>query len=100
MPAADDRRQRRREAFIEAGAELIAERAFENVSLSAIVRRSGGSLQTFYEMFGSKSGLLRTMVEHYDHWPQPVQARCVEIAPAEALTEIDLGIFVPTRLGR
>lgn len=42
---------------------LFLEEGYERVSVNAIVRRSGGSLATFYDMFGNKHGLLRAVVE-------------------------------------
>ncbi|MCF8710204.1 TetR/AcrR family transcriptional regulator [Rhizorhapis sp. SPR117] len=57
MPLCDECRQYRRDAFIDAAAELISDRILEDISINDIVRRAGGSLQTLYEMFGSKAGI-------------------------------------------
>jgi len=53
----------RRQAMIDAAAEIIFEVGYERASLAAIVRRSGGSLTTLYQLFGNKDGLLEAMVE-------------------------------------
>lgn len=58
----DGRRGERRKAILDAAEELFLEQGFARVSLGAIVRRSGGSLATVYEMFGNKQGLLRAVV--------------------------------------
>ncbi|OYQ35567.1 hypothetical protein CHU95_07540 [Niveispirillum lacus] len=52
----------RRQAMIDAAAAIFFEHGFERASLSAIVRRSGGSLSTLYQLFGSKEGLFEAMV--------------------------------------
>lgn len=56
------RREDRRNAILDAAEELFLDQGFERVSLAAIVKRSGGSLATVYDMFGNKQGLLRAMV--------------------------------------
>lgn len=56
------RREDRRHAILDAAEELFLDQGFDRVSLAAIVKRSGGSLATVYEMFGNKQGLLRAMV--------------------------------------
>lgn len=53
----------RRQAMLDAATELFLENGFEHTSLSDIVSRSKGSRSTLYEQFGSKEGLLRTMIE-------------------------------------
>lgn len=58
-----DRREERRNAILDAAEHLFLEQGYERVSLAAIVKRSGGSLATVYEMFGNKQGLLRTVVD-------------------------------------
>ena len=58
-----DRRSERRRAMIAAAEALFLEQGYEATSLSAIVKRSGGSLATLYELFGNKQGLLRAIIE-------------------------------------
>jgi len=62
-PPAGDRREERRHAVLDAAEHLFLEQGYDRVSLAAIVKRSGGSLATVYEMFGNKQGLLRAMVD-------------------------------------
>lgn len=66
-----DRRLERRRAMIEAAESLFLELGYDATSLAAIVKRSGGSLATLYELFGSKQGLLRAIIELRDE-----QDRC------------------------
>jgi len=67
-PAEPDRRARRRQAMLDAARDLFLERGFDAVSLNEIVRRSGGSLSTLYELFDNKLGVLRAVVasERFD----------------------------------
>lgn len=62
-----DRREERRQAILDAAESLFLEQGFERASVSAIVAHSGGSLATVYELFGSKQGLLRAVVERNRH---------------------------------
>jgi len=59
----DAKRQDRRQAILDAAESLFIEHGFEGTSLAAIVRRSGGSLATVYELFQNKHGLLRAVIE-------------------------------------
>lgn len=61
-PTEPDRRERRRQAILDAAKQLFLERGFDAVSLNEIVRRSGGSLSTLYELFENKLGVLRAVV--------------------------------------
>ncbi len=58
----DSKRGKRREAILAAAHELFVEKGFEATTLNDIVRRSGGSLATLYDMFENKPGLLRALV--------------------------------------
>ena len=70
MPSSDDqptpdrspRMEARRQAMLDAAAALFFEQGYERVSLGAVVRRSGGSLSTLYQLFGSKEGLFEAMI--------------------------------------
>ena len=57
------RRDIRRQAMMEAAAELFLSKGYAATSLADVVRRSGGSLQTLYELFGSKDGLFKALIE-------------------------------------
>lgn len=69
-PAADDRREKRRRAMLDAACRLFLENGYEATTLNDVVARSGGSLATLYDLFGGKPGLLLTMVSE----------RCARIA--------------------
>jgi len=56
------KREARREAMLEAALELFLERGYAGISLNEVVKRSGGSLATLYELFGGKLGLLKACV--------------------------------------
>lgn len=57
-----DRKTIRRNAIINAAFNLFHEQGYNNVSMTDIIKRSGGSLATAYELFENKSGLLRAIV--------------------------------------
>ncbi|WP_428680613.1 TetR/AcrR family transcriptional regulator [Sphingopyxis sp.] len=54
-------RERRHEAILDAAETLFIEQGYDRTSLAEIVRRSGGSLATLYELFGNKQGLLHAI---------------------------------------
>lgn len=54
-------RDRRQEAILDAAEALFIEQGYDRTSLAEIVRRSGGSLATLYELFGNKQGLLHAI---------------------------------------
>ncbi len=54
-------RERRYEAILDAAETLFIEQGYDRTSLAEIVRRSGGSLATLYELFGNKQGLLHAI---------------------------------------
>ncbi len=56
------KRGKRREAILCSAHELFVEKGFDATTLNDIVRRSGGSLATLYDMFENKPGLLRALV--------------------------------------
>jgi AcrR family transcriptional regulator len=57
------KREARRHAILEAAYDLFLEKGYDATTLGDIVRLSGGSLATVYELFESKPGLLRAMVQ-------------------------------------
>lgn len=61
-PKGESRRADRRTAMLDAAESLFLELGYEQTTLAAVVRRSGGSLATLYENFGNKQGLLRAMI--------------------------------------
>lgn len=56
------RRAKRREAILAAAKRLFLDKGFDAVSMGEIVRASGGSLSTLYELFESKEGVLAAIV--------------------------------------
>jgi AcrR family transcriptional regulator len=56
------RGEARRQAILDAAAELFLEHGFEGVSMSEVVQRAGGSLATLYRLFGSKEGLFEAIL--------------------------------------
>ena len=61
----EKKRELRRQAILSAARELFLEKGYEATTLNDVVRRSGGSLATLYEMFENKPGLLRAMVHEH-----------------------------------
>ncbi len=92
-PGVDNReskREARREAILTAAHDLFLEKGYEATTLSDVVRRSGGSLATLYELFENKPGLLRALVTRKcGAMAQRIDdAVSAERAPREALREI------------
>ncbi|MDD3029415.1 MAG: TetR/AcrR family transcriptional regulator [Alphaproteobacteria bacterium] len=58
-----DLKEARRQAMMDAAEALFLEKGYGRTSLSDIIRRSKGSRTTLYENFGSKEGLLRTIIK-------------------------------------
>lgn len=48
--------------MVDSARDLFIERGYDSVTLAEIVRRSGGSLSTLYELFSNKQGLLGAVV--------------------------------------
>ena len=69
---AETRREVRKQAILTAAHDLFLEKGYEATTLGDVVRRSGGSLATLYELFENKPGLLRALVT----------ARCTRINEA------------------
>ncbi len=81
------RRDERRRAIIAAAEALFLEQGYDNTSLAEVVKRSGGSLATLYEMFGNKKGLLRAIAEQWRDEAQhcPFGEEEVAMPPSAAL---------------
>lgn len=60
---APTRREKRREAILDAAREVFLQRGYGETSLNDIVSVSGGSLATLYDLFGGKAGLFTAMIE-------------------------------------
>lgn len=57
------RREKRRQAILDAAREVFLEQGYGATSLNDIVSVSGGSLATLYDLFGGKAGLFQAMIE-------------------------------------
>lgn len=90
-----DRREARRQAMMDAALELFMERGYAGSGISDVVRRSGGSLSTFYELFGSKAGLFRAIVEAKSASVMAIfdDPAIDNKSPREALTELGHRLF-------
>jgi AcrR family transcriptional regulator len=53
----------RRRAFLDAAIAVFLEEGYGNATVDAVIRRSGGSRQTLYALFGSKEGLFSAIIE-------------------------------------
>ncbi len=60
---APSRREKRRQAILDAARAVFLEQGYGATSLNDIVSVSGGSLATLYDLFGGKAGLFREMIE-------------------------------------
>lgn len=60
---APNRREKRRQAILDAAREIFLEQGYGATSLNDIVSVSGGSLATLYDLFGGKAGLFQAMIE-------------------------------------
>lgn len=96
LARANPKREARREAMLQAALELFLERGYAGISLNDVVKRSGGSLATLYELFGGKLGLLRACVESCcDQLTEGMQApaEVVGASPREALLAFGRRLF-------
>lgn len=53
----------RREALLQAAAEVFFEQGYAATSIDAIIERAGGSKRNIYNVFGNKEGLFAAIVE-------------------------------------
>lgn len=58
-------RERRQSAILDAAEALFLEQGYDRTSLAEIVKRSGGSLTTLYDLFGNKQGLLHAIASRW-----------------------------------
>lgn len=86
----DARREDRCNAMLDAAEVLFLERGFERASLSAIVARSGGSLATLYDQFGSKQNLLHAVVARMrdDAFKDFESLKQEKLSPREVLLQL------------
>ncbi len=75
-------RERRQEAILDAAEALFLEQGYERTALADIVKRSGGSLATLYDLFGNKQGLLHAIAARWGE-----ETRC-EPGACEAMGQL------------
>jgi AcrR family transcriptional regulator len=99
------RGERRRLAILKAATEVFLERGYEGTTLDEVIRRSGGSRATLYELFGNKEGLFAAIIaESCDEivapLPEPDALTAIDPREAlEALASTFLGVMLtPTNL--
>lgn len=76
----------RHEAILDAAETLFIEQGYDRTSLAEIVRRSGGSLATLYELFGNKQGLLHAIATR---WRDEAMLTRMERSPVGAQSNVD-----------
>ena len=81
---------RRRSAIVDAAETLFIEQGYDRTGLADIVRRSGGSLATLYDMFGNKQGLLHAIAIRWRDETAAARARR-EFPGSDSPNEILLG---------
>lgn len=80
-------RARRHEAILDAAEALFIEQGYDGTSLAEIVRRSGGSLATLYELFGNKQGLLYAIAAR---WRDKMAGEAMASDPAASQSPADM----------
>ncbi len=86
-------REARREAILDAAAEVFMEEGFASASMSAIAARLGGSKGTLYNYFKSKEALFAAYIQRHCAWQQEAMFALVtpERDIGEALTHFGRG---------
>ena len=79
-------RERRQSAILDAAESLFLEQGYERTSLAEIVKRSGGSLATLYELFGNKQGLLHAIATR---WCDEAMLRSIEDDATRELSNVE-----------
>jgi AcrR family transcriptional regulator len=81
------KRNRRREAIIDAARQVFFESGYTATSMSTIAARLGGSKGTLYNYFGNKQELLEALVrDFWTRWADGMLGATLEGSPAENLT--------------
>jgi len=81
------RTEARRQAIVEAAAELFQEMGYEGASMNELTKRLGGSKATLYGYFASKEALFVAVIQAYTtaHLSEATRDLSVEIAGRAAL---------------
>lgn len=80
-------RERRQGAILDAAEALFLEQGYERTSLAEIVKLSGGSLATLYELFGNKQGLLRAIATR---WSDDAMLRSLDDDATKTLSSVEI----------
>ncbi|MBA3940502.1 MAG: TetR/AcrR family transcriptional regulator [Sphingopyxis sp.] len=80
-------RERRQNAILDAAEALFLEQGYERTSLAEIVKRSGGSLATLYELFGNKQGLLHAIAHR---WSDETMFRSLDDEATKGLSNVEI----------
>src|SRR3546814_980697 len=80
-------RERRQSEILDAAESLFLEQGYERTSLAEIVKRSGGSLATLYELFVNKQGLLRAIATR---WCDEVMLRSLADDATRGLSSVEI----------
>ena len=76
------------QAILDAAAEVLAERGF-SASIEEVARRAGVSKQTIYNHYGSKTELVRTLVDRR----RSVLTAAIKAAPADQPIQVTLANY-------
>ena len=79
---------RKHQAILDAAAEVLAERGFA-ASIEEVARRAGVSKQTIYNHYGSKTELVRTLVDRR----RSLLTATIAAAPADQAIEVTLAQY-------
>ena len=79
---------RKTQAILDAAAEVLAERGFP-APIEEVARRAGVSKQTIYNHYGSKTELVRTLVDRR----RSLLTATIDTAPAGQATEVTLTAY-------
>lgn len=70
-----------KDRLITSGAELIAQKGFEGVSVREICKHAKTSINMVHHYFGNKEGLLKEILELYDNKVFAIPMRLLETTP-------------------
>ena len=79
---------RKTQAILDAAAEVLAERGV-TAPIEEVARRAGVSKQTIYNHYGSKTELVRTLVDRR----RSLLTATIDTAPADQATEVTLAAY-------
>ena len=70
-----------KDRLIASGAELIAEKGFDGVSVREVCKHAKTSINMVHHYFGNKEGLLNEILEQYDHRVFAIPMRLLNSTP-------------------